>query len=282
MAIASQFDAQRRRRCGSRRLLLLQSVVRRCVDAVAAVAVTGRMRSVGRLEQPRDTMARQTSARFRIRIGSTSFVPYFDQRRDSDVEQEILETEAMTDQQDRKKDGQIVMDRIVLLQNDTNTKKKKKTENVFCLPGHRPESTRPYKFGPRSKRSSELPRKSRTSGRQFDAEEGDVIELVVVDLVANGHDDVADETVAQLGRVRQLAQNVGLGLATGTGDVVLEEVAIERVEGFGQGHDGSEDGLLDFGVSVGKGKDFAAASHSAAARRRTGTGRRIQLAAFRL
>ena len=131
MAIASQFDAQRRRRGGrrSRRLLLLQSVVRRCVDAVAAVAVTGRMRCVGRLEQTQDKVARQTGARFRfrIRIGSTSFVPYFDQRRDSDVEQEILETEAMTDQQDRKKDGQIVMDRIVLLQNDTNTKKKKKT-----------------------------------------------------------------------------------------------------------------------------------------------------------
>ena len=131
MAIASQFDAQRRRRCGSRRLLLLQSVVRRCVDAVAAVAVTGRMRSVGRLEQPRDTMARQTSARFRIRIGSTSFVPYFDQRRDSDVEQEILETEAMAGQQDRKEDGQVVMDRIVLLQNAFNARKRKKLQMSF-------------------------------------------------------------------------------------------------------------------------------------------------------
>ena len=130
--------------------------------------------------------------------------------------------------------------------------------------------------------SEPLGGKRRTSGRQFGAEEGDVVEFVVVDLVANGHDDVADETVAQLGRVRQLAQDVRLGFPTGTGDVILEEVAIERVEGFGQGHDGSEDGLLDFGVSVGKGKDFAAASHSAAARRRIGTGRRIQLAAFRL
>ena len=44
----------------------------------------------------------------------TTFVPDFDEGRDADVQQEILQPEAVTSQQHWKQDRQIVVDRIVL------------------------------------------------------------------------------------------------------------------------------------------------------------------------
>ena len=69
-----------------------------------------------------------------------------------------------------------------------------------------------------------------------------------------------------------------LGPAARMSNVILEEFAILRMHGSGGLH-GRENSLLDLGIGVGEGKNFAAAAHrshhpAAAAPSRTAAGRR--------
>ena len=83
--------------------------MRRSVDTVTAIGVTGRMWRIKRFEEPQDQMTSETSASFRFRICFRfTFVPYYDQRWDADVKQEIVQVETMASQQIRKQDGQVV------------------------------------------------------------------------------------------------------------------------------------------------------------------------------
>ena len=199
MAVAGQLDPQRRR---SGRLLLLllllllQGVMGRGIDAVTAVAVAvaGRMGSIGGLEQSQDQVAGESGPGFGFRVGiGAPFVPDLHQRRDTDVQQEILQPETVTGQQHREQNRQIVVDRIILYID--------LGEDVDVGGGRIAQSGEDAQpFGG----------EGRTAGSQFGAEEGDVVEPVVVHFVADSHHHVAHKTVAQLGRFRQLAQNLDL------------------------------------------------------------------------